>query len=358
MSVGKPADSTIRLNHTATDYFAMIRFIKLLGRLSLWTVLLALTAWGCAALWFDGPASRPLAALLALAYALAALALLVKLHPRRRAVAAVLILFAVLLGWWLSLPPSNDRDWQPSVAQLPSAEIHGDKLVIHNLRNFDYRSETDFTPHWETRTYDLSRLRGLDLFVIYWGSPSIAHTILSWQFDDGQHLAASIETRSRTGQSYSAVRGFFRQYELYYVLADERDVIGLRTNHRHEDVYLYRLRTPPARARALLLDYLKTVNRLASQPEWYNAFSHNCTTTIRLHASAAVTSIPLDWRWLANGHMDELLYEKGVINRDLPFAELKSLSYINPRAQALPLDGDFSNAIRQGLPPRPAPPAN
>lgn len=335
----------------------MIRLIKLLGRLSLWTVLPALTAWGCAALWFDGPASRPLAALLALAYALATLALLVKLQPRRRAVAAALILFAGLLAWWLSLPPSNDRDWQPSVAQLPSAEIHGDKLVIHNLRDFDYRSETDFTPHWETRTYDLSRLRGLDLFVIYWGSPSIAHTILSWQFDDGQHLAASIETRPKTGQSYSAVRGFFRQYELYYVLADERDVIGLRTNHRHEDVYLYRLRTPPARARALLLDYLKTVNHLASQPEWYNAFSHNCTTTIRLHASAAVTRIPLDWRWLANGYLDGLLYEDGVINRDLPFAQLKALSYINPRAQALPLDGDFSSAIRQGLPARPAPPA-
>jgi hypothetical protein len=262
-----------------------------------------------------------------------------------------------LLVWWLSLPPSNDRDWQPSVAQLPSAEIHGDKIVIRNLRNFDYRSETDFTPHWETRRYDLSRLRGLDLFVIYWGSPSIAHTILSWQFDDGQHLAASIETRSQTGQSYSAVRGFFRQYELYYVLADERDVIGLRTNHRHEDVYLYRLRTPPARARALLLDYLKTVNHLASQPEWYNAFSHNCTTTIRLHAGNAMGKIPLDWRWLANGYLDTLLYEDGVINRSLPFAELKSLSYINSRAQAVPLDGDFSNAIRKGLPSRPAPPA-
>ena len=336
----------------------MIRLLKLLGRLSLWTFLLAITAWGCAALWFDGPASRPLATLLALAYALGTLTLLAKLRPKRRAVAAVLILFAVLLGWWLSLPPSNDRDWQPSVAQLPSAEIHGDKLVIRNLRNFDYRSETDFTPHWETRSYDLSTLRGLDLFVIYWGSPSIAHTILSWQFDDGQHLAASIETRSKTGQSYSAVRGFFRQYELYYVLADERDVIGLRTNHRHEDVYLYRLRTPPARARALLLDYLKTVNHLASQPEWYNAFSHNCTTTIRLHAGNAMGNIPLDWRWLANGYLDTLLYEDGVINRTLPFAELKSLSYINPRAQAVPLDGDFSNAIRKGLPSRPAPPTN
>lgn len=336
----------------------MIRLLKRLGRISLWTLLLALTAWGSAALWFDGPASRPLAGLLALAYALASLTLLIRLRAGRHVVVACLILFTLLLGWWLSLPPSNAREWLPNVAQLPSAEIDGDRIVIRNLRNFDYRSETDFTPRWETRSYDLSKLRGLDLHVIYWGSPSIAHTILSWEFDDGQHLAASIETRTETGESYSAVRGFFRQFELYYVLADERDVIGLRTNHRREDVYLYRLRTPPARARALLLDYLQTVNRLASQPKWYNAFSDNCTTTIRLHAGNAMGAIPFDWRWLANGYLDTLLYEEGVVNRDLPFAELKSLSYINPRAQAVALDGDFSSAIRKGLPPRPAPPAD
>jgi hypothetical protein len=335
----------------------MTRLLKLFGRLSLWTLLLAVTAWGAAALWFDGPASRPLAILLILAYVVATLALLLLLRPRRRAYLAALVPFAVLLGWWLSLQASNQRNWAPSVARPASAEIHGDRLVVHNVRNFDYRSETDFTPRWETRTYDLSKLRGLDLHVIYWGSPSIAHTILSWEFEDGQRLAASIETRPETGESYSALRGFFRQYELYYVLADERDVIGLRTNHRKEDVYTYRLRTPAAQARALLLDYIGEVNRLATRPEWYNAFDHNCTTTIRMHASNAMGAIPLDWRWLANGYLDELLYEKGVVNRSMPFAVLKSLSYINPRAQALPLDDNFSHAIHQGLPPRPAPTA-
>jgi len=234
--------------------------LRIAGRLILWSVLLIATAWGSAALWFDGPASRPLAGLLAAAFALAALALLIGVRPRRRGVAAFVALFAVLLGWWLSLAPSNDRDWQPDVAELPAAEIQGDTLTVRNVRNFDYRSETDYTERWETRRYDLSKLRGLDLYVIYWGSPNIAHTILSWDFDDGQHLAVSIETRKETGESYSAVRGFFRQDELYYVLADERDVVGLRTNHRKEDVYLYQLRTPPARARALLLDYLKTVS--------------------------------------------------------------------------------------------------
>ncbi len=331
----------------------MIKLLRLLGRLILWIVLLAATAWGSAALWFDGPAARPLAALLAVAYAVTSLALLAALRPMRRAHAAFLLLFAVLLGWWVSLTPSNDRDWLADVARLPVAELRGDKVTVRNLRNFDYRSETDFTEHWEVRDYDLSRLRGLDLFMVYWGSPAIAHTILSWEFDDGQHLAVSIETRKEQGERYSAVRGFFRQYELYYVVADERDVVGVRTHHRHEDVYLYRMRTPPDRARALLLDYLEAVNRLARKPRWYNAFSQNCTTTIRLHAEHVVGGIPRDWRWLANGYLDELLYAEGIINRDMPFAELKSLSHINPKARDIALDAHFSHAIRQGLPSRP-----
>ena len=330
--------------------------LRLFGRLILWIVLLAATAWGSAALWFDSPASRPLAGALAAGFALAALALLILVRPKRRAYAAFVALFAALLVWWLSLSPSNDRDWQRDVAQLPTAEIEGETLTIRNVRNFDYRSETDYTEHWETRRYDLSKLRGLDLYVIYWGSPSIAHTIMSWDFDDGQHLAVSIETRKEQGENYSAVRGFFRQYELYYVIADERDVVGLRTNHRKEDVYLYPLRTPPVRARALLLDYLKAINRLAERPKWYNALRYNCTTTIRMHASDAVRGIPLDWRWLANGYLDELLYEKGIVNRDVSFTELKKHSYINPKAQAVAPGGDFSGAIREGLPPRPPPP--
>ncbi|MBT9611928.1 MAG: DUF4105 domain-containing protein [Burkholderiales bacterium] len=334
----------------------MRKFLRLFGLSIVWLVVLASTAWGGAALWFDGPASRPLAAAFAAAFALLVLALLFKVRPLRRAYAACLILFALLLGWWLGLTPSNSRDWQRDVAQLPKAEILGDKITIRNLRNFEYRSETDYTARWDTRTYDLAKLRGLDLFVVYWGSPSIAHTILSWEFDDGQHLAVSIETRKEAGEDYSAVAGFFRQYELYYVVADERDVVGLRTNFRREDVYLYKLRTPPARARALLLDYLKSVNHLAQRPKWYNALSHNCTTTIRLHADDVVSGIPHDWRWLANGYLDELLYEMGVVNHDLPFAELKQRSYINPKAQAAGMDEAFSGAIRAGLPSRPPPP--
>ena len=330
----------------------MLRALKWFGLSLLGVLLLAAIAWAGAALWFDGPRSRVLAGLLAAAYILFSLILLARVRPWRRSVLAALILFAGVLAWWLAIPPSNERNWQPDVARLPRAEIHGDTLTVHNLRNFDYRSETDFTARWETRSYDLSRLRGLDLSMIYWGSPAIAHTIMSWEFDDGQHLAISIETRKQVGEAYSAVRGFFRQYELYYVVADERDVIALRTHHRHEDVYLYRLRTPPDKARALLLDYLETVNDLAERPRWYNALRLNCTTAIRLHVERVVGGIPRDWRWLANGYLDELLYQYGIVNRTLPFRELKSRSHLNPVVSELPVDSDFSALIRRQLPPR------
>ncbi|MGH7429700.1 MAG: DUF4105 domain-containing protein, partial [Candidatus Methylomirabilaceae bacterium] len=206
---------------------------------------------------------------------------------------------------------------------------------------------------WEDRTYDLARLRGLDLFLSFWGPTLIAHTIMSWEFDDGQHLAVSIETRREQGEPYSALRGFFRQYELYYVVADERDLVRLRTNYRGERVYLYRLRGTPELARALLLAYVDEVNRLATRPKWYNAFTHNCTTAIRFHVQQVGIRNPWNWRILTNGKADELLYLRGTIHTGLPFAELRAKSDITTKAQAADHDPAFSRRIRAGLPPRP-----
>jgi hypothetical protein len=218
------------------------------------------------------------------------------------------------------------------------------------VRNFHYRSETDYDARWETRTYDLDQLRGFDMFLSYWGPTQIAHTIASWEFADGKHLAVSIETRKKIGQSYSAVRGFFRQYEIFYVVADERDVVGLRAAHRGEQVFLYRLKNTPTQARAMLLDYLKEVNRLAAAPQWYNALIHNCTTTIRHHATNVAAGQPFDWRILANGHIDELGYERGQIDTSLPFAELRKRSDITAKAKAAFGEEGFSRVIRRDLP--------
>jgi hypothetical protein len=327
-------------------------------RIALRALLLGLvsagpTAWACLALWLDGPASRPLAGSLAAGFALATVGVLALVRPLSRAAALWVAGFAAVLLWWLSLAPSNDRAWQPDVEHPPTAEVRGDRLTLRNVRNFEYRSETDFTPHWEERTYDLARLVGLDLFLSFWGPTQIAHTIMSWEFSDGQHLAASIETRKEQGESYSALRGFFRQFELYYVMADERDLVGLRTNHRGETVYVYRLPAPPEHARALLMRYVETADALAREARWYNALTHNCTTSIRLHGLEAGSNLPLDWRLLLNGHLDEYLYDLGRLNRDLPLRELRLRSDVTARARAAGTSPDFSQRIRDGLPARP-----
>jgi hypothetical protein len=316
-----------------------------------------LIAWSAAALWIDGPAHAWLAGLLSGGLVLVSVGALAILRPLRRALIVVLVAFLAVLGWWLNIPASNEGDWQPDVAQLASASIDGNIVTIRNVRNFDWRSETDYTPRWETRRYDLSQLRGVDMFLSYWGPRVIAHTIMSWEFADGRHLAISIETRKKKGQEYSALLGFFRQYEIYYVVADERDVIGVRAMYRGEDLYLYRLNYPAAQARAVLLDYLKTIDRLDTTPEWYNALVHNCTTTIRHHAQDVSAGRPFDWRILANGYIDELGYERGQIDTSLPFPELRRRSDITAKAKAAYAAGsDFSRSIRAGLPGERTPP--
>jgi hypothetical protein len=312
-------------------------------------LLVLAMAWAGAALWFDGPASRTIAAVLVLAVglggALCALAL-----PFVRALAACALLFGAVCAWWLSIPPQSDRDWLPDVARTAHTERHGDLVTIENVRNFRYRSETDYDERWETRTYDLSKLVGVDLFLVTWGAPGIAHTIASWEFEDALPLAISIETRKEKGEEYSAVRGFFRQFELYYVVADERDVIGVRASYRGEHPSLFRIRMPVERARELLLRYLDEVDALARKPRWYNALTHNCTTEIRWNMRAIGVRNPFDWRILANAHLPELMYERKSIDTSLPLPELLKLSDVTERAKEAEGSPDFSKRIREGLP--------
>ncbi len=310
--------------------------------------------WGALALHFAGPGAGRAADALVLAWLLVGLGILVAVRPFGRALLVFGGAAIVLLAWWSTIRPSNVRRWQPDVAELPRAEVDGDRLTIQNVRHFHYRTETEFTEQWETRTYDLSKLDRLDFFMSYWAGPSIAHTIMSWAFTDGQHVAVSIETRKEVGESYDSVAGFFRRYELYYVVADERDVIALRTNVRGEHVYLYPLRTPRDRVRRSLLEYVAALNGLAAAPQFYNAGTDNCTTTIRKNVQHMGVPFPFDWRLLANGHLDELLYERGIIDTSRPFAEVKAQSLIDARAKAVDQDADFSRRIREGIvvPPR------
>jgi hypothetical protein len=310
--------------------------------------LALLTLWAVAALYFDVRISwlrLPAAGL----YGLAMLASWFLVKPRT---AAGLNAggFALGLLWWLSLQPSNERDWMPDVAVLPYADLNGSQVTLHNIRNCDYRTETDFDVRHYDRTFDLDQLRTADLFMVYWGSPHLAHTMVSFGFEGGDYVCFSIETRKQKGEGYSAVKGLFRQFELSYIVGDERDLVRLRTNYRPgEDAYLYRLRTTPERARQAFLDYVRRVNDLHRRPEWYSAVTHNCTTSIRAQRAASDRA-PWDWRMLVNGYGNELLYERGAIATNLPVAELKQRCHINDRARAADQAADFSQRIREGVP--------
>jgi hypothetical protein len=328
-----------------------IRFVRGFIWLVAFLILCLLTIWAAGALYFDLPAGLAPSGLTAIFYLIGVIALLVSLRFSWFALGFGYALFAGVALWWWSIKPPKTRNWQPDVAQTAWAERDGDKVTIHDLRNFDYELGLPPKPRWETRVVDLNQLQAVDLFINFWGSTLICHPIVSFQFGPDQQVAISVETRMAQGQSYSTIRGFFKQFDLIYIVADERDVVRVRTNYRHEQLYLYRTSIQPERARALFLSYLETVNALHEQPEFYNAVTSNCTTNVRTH-TAATTSKPAawDWRMLVNGSVDELVYEKGGFASRLPFAELKGRSLIDARAQAADQDLDFSERIRAGLP--------
>ncbi len=265
--------------------------------------------------------------------------------------ASCLACFCIVLAWWFTLEPSNIGNWQQDVARTAWAQIDGDRVTIHNLRNCDYQTETDYANCWSDRVVYLSQLRAADLFFTNWGPRWIGHPIVSFDFGNSGHIAFSIEARYKIGQDYSAVLGFFRQYELIFVAADERDVIRLRTNYRkHEEVYLYRTTLSPEIARTVFLIYVNYLNKLRNRPEWYNALTRNCTTTLDSQIGATVSN-PQPWNYqlLLNGTLDELLYERGrLVRGGLPFPELRAQAHINAAAQAAGHSPDFSALVRAG----------
>jgi len=318
-------------------------------------IVLAITGWGALALALVGPRGDKGRLVLAALYGMAGLAAVVALVLHRGVRFALPVFAVALLAiglWWSGLQPSNERDWQPEVARLAYATINGDLVTVHNIRNFDYRTETDFTPAYYVRTYDLKKLDSADLVAVYWMGPAIAHLFISFGFDD-DHLAVSIEARKEKGEGYSSAKGFFRQYELYYVVADERDVIRVRTNYRRdppEDVYIYPLRGPRENIRRLFLEYVRKMNALHEQPEFYNTLTTNCTTAILMNTRVNPGSLPFSWKVLLSGYTPAYVYEAGRMDQSLPFEELKRRSLVNAAAQAADQAPDFSRRIRAALP--------
>jgi len=326
--------------------------VKIALRILVGVIVTAMTIWGAAMLYFSPLLAESWRPLAAGAYAAITLLAFLFLPRRRRTLLGSVVAFAVLVVLYFQIPASNDRDWEAEVANLPYATINGDRITIHNIRNFEYRSESDFDPRWETRTYDLNKLDSGDIIAVYWAGKAIAHVMVSFGFAGKDYLTVSIETRKEKGESYSTLAGFFRQYELYYVVADERDVVRVRTTYRQpqEDVYIYRVNGPLKNLRRVFLDYIQSMNDLRERPSYYNTLTTNCTTSILFHTRMNPESPPMSWKVLLSGYLPDYLYDLGRLDTARPFAELEKLSLVNGRAHAADRDPAFSQRIREGLP--------
>jgi hypothetical protein len=293
---------------------------------------------------------------LRLVLALAFLAFAVWAWWRRRRPRVSLAFAAVCLAvfvWFSSIQPSHDRPWRPEVALMPRAFIDGDRVRITGVRDFEYRSRNDFTERYLEREVSLSHLVGLDFYVSYFMPGPVGHTFVSFIFDDAPPVSISIETRPEVGESFAPIASLFKQFELIYVVGEERDIVGVRTNHRNEEVFLYRVQTTPEGARRLFLVYLERINELADRAEFYHLLTNSCTINIVRYANAAGRGGRFDFRHLLNGLIDAYLYSAGWLDTSLPFDELRRRSQINDAAQAASDAEDFPEQIRVGLPGMP-----
>jgi hypothetical protein len=259
--------------------------------------------------------------------------------------------FAGLLVWWNQIPPSNNRVWAEDVSRTLSGHVDGNIVTLHDVRNFEWRSDTDYTKHWETRTYDLSKLESVDLVCSYWSMKAIAHILVSFGFSDGSHVAFSVEIRREKPETFSEIGGFFKEFELSVIAADERDVIRVRTNVRREDDYLYHIRMPVEHMRSLFLSYVNEANTLVNTPRFYNTITVNCTTLVYHMMNRIVGRLPLDYRLLFSGYLPEYVYEVGGLDSRYSLEQLKTFGRITDRARAADQSATFSQDIRQGIPP-------
>ena len=315
--------------------------------------LLALGSWGTLLIAYAGLRNEIIRGALILGFCVAIIGAVMALFVprwRRLGMGVLAALWGGLIVLWTSLEPTNDRDWHTEVALLPYATISADQVTVHNIRNFDYRSEDDYTVGYYDKTFDLRRLQSVDIVTSYWMGPAIAHVFVSFGFEDDSYLAISIEVRKPKGEVYSTLKGFFRQYELIYVAADERDVIRLRTNYRRnppEQVYIYRTKASNEAGRRLFMEYMNRLNALRTKPEFYNTLTTNCTTVIWMNDHVNPSRVPLNWKIVVSGYAPEYLYQEGRLeDMGLSFAELQRRDYVNDRARAADSAANFSTRIR------------
>jgi len=318
--------------------------LRFLGRLLLVT-------WATLAIYYS---NLPWAwSRLALALAFAGFSIWALWLTRRPRMGRVFLgLFAAVLIWYILIPPSHDREWRAEVAVMPRAIVDGDRVRITGVRDFDYRSRDDFTVRYIDREVSLAHLTSVDLFISYWWPGPVAHTFVSFNFDNAPPVCISIETRPEEGESFSPVASLFKQYELIYVVGEERDLVRVRTDYRGEEVYLYRILASPEGVRRLFLIYMDRINELADTPEWYHLLKSNCTLNIVRYANAAGREGGWDFRHYLNGWSDRYLYQAGRVDTSLPFNELRARSRITDVSREAGDAPDYSQRIRASLPGR------
>ncbi|MQA40851.1 Lnb N-terminal periplasmic domain-containing protein [Rugamonas aquatica] len=321
------------------------KYLTLAGKLCAAFVALCLSLWGVGALWFQA------APAVALIWAAASMVTLVLWWWRRNARMLLPWLAAVVLmmGWWSTIKPSHERVWADDVARMVTGKVQGSVVTLDQVRNFDWRSDADYTQRWEQRQYDLSQLQSVDVALSYWMGPAIAHTLVSFGFADGRYLTFSIEIRKERGESFDAIAGFFKRFETVLIAADERDILRVRTNVRGEDMYLYRLKMPPEAMRSLFLSYLDEGALLKREPRFYNTLIANCTTIVFEMARRIDPGLPLDWRLLASGYLDRYLFDIGALAGQGGFDSLRQQAHITAKARAADKATDFSERIRLHL---------
>jgi hypothetical protein len=324
----------------------MDRLPEWLALATLLALAAVVTLWVAGAIYYDACGGGRWGRVAAVAWAAGVAATFVLWRPASQPFLALLAALALFLAWWLRLKPSHDREWEPAVAALPRATRDGDAVTFENVRNFEYRSLDDFDARRETRTYHLSNLRGADIIFFNWGLALMSHPVLVFDFGPDGRVCMSVEVRFRKGQQFSIARSLYRQQELIFLVADERDVVLRRTKHGGpQEGHLYRFSATPEELRAAFLDYVGAINALCEKPRWYHGLAANCTTSFyRLPSSRR----RLDWRVIANGRLDRALYEDGRLDRSLPFEELKRLSRLNEVANAAPAEG-FGDHVRREL---------
>lgn len=310
-------------------------------------ITVALSAWMAGALYFDVAQGKGIGWLWIAAWLAFAAAAFYFIPQRSLAFLAILAAFALFLRWWLTLKPLQVRNWDPNFAQLAQIELAGDALTVKNVRNTEYRTLKDFDTRFETRSYLLSHMQGVDVLILYWGSKSMSHPMFIFDFGESGRLCVSIEVRYRVGQRYNFWRSLYRQQELIYIVSDERDAILRRTQAMTgNDLYLYRILGSPLEMRQFFLEYAHRINQLVEQPRWYNGVTANCTTGIYTQGRGRIR---WDMRMLFNGRLDELLYDRGRLDRTIPWTELKPQSRVNDLANRAPAVG-FGDFIRRELP--------